>query len=164
MPELRHRKRWRVGRRGEGWVLLQFALLAAIGVAAHLPGPWPSSLGRAALAVGIVVALVGTVLLGAGFRGLGRGLTPFPQPRPGAHLVTRGVYGHVRHPIYAGLILIALGWSLAYTSVWALALCLPLAVLLELKSRREEAFLSAHMAGYAAYRARVRRRFLPGLY
>jgi protein-S-isoprenylcysteine O-methyltransferase Ste14 len=48
--------------------------------------------------------------------------------------------------------------------VWALALCLPLAVLLEVKSRREEAFLSAHMAGYAAYSVRVRRRFPLGLY
>jgi protein-S-isoprenylcysteine O-methyltransferase Ste14 len=43
---------------------------------------------------------------------LGRNLTPFPRPIPGGHLITRGIYGIVRHPLYMAGIFATLGWSL----------------------------------------------------
>jgi protein-S-isoprenylcysteine O-methyltransferase Ste14 len=45
----------------------------------------------------------------------------------------------------------------------ALVLALGLAAVLDLKARREEAWLVVRYPGYAAY-ARRTRRFLPGLY
>ena len=51
----------------------------------------------------------------------GENLTPFPEPLPGARLVESGAYRLVRHPIYGGLILGALGWGLLTASPLALA-------------------------------------------
>jgi len=42
---------------------------------------------------------------------LGEGLTPFPKPPAQAQLVRRGVYAMVRHPVYAGLMALSLGWA-----------------------------------------------------
>ena len=90
-------------------------------------------------------------------------LTPFPKPVPGNELVESGAYGRVRHPIYSGVVLAALGWSLLSGSWPAAALSLILAVLFDAKSRREEDWLSEAHPEYAAYRLRTR-RFIPGVY
>jgi protein-S-isoprenylcysteine O-methyltransferase Ste14 len=69
----------------------------------------------------------------------------------------------VRHPIYLGVLLSALGWALLKASVVALGLAIGLAVLLDLKARREEAWLDERYPDYADY-ARRTRRFVPGIY
>jgi len=62
-----------------------------------------------------------------------------------------------------GLILAAFGWSLATASVAALALSALLAIVLDLKSRREEHWCLGHFKNYADYRSRTN-RFIPGIY
>jgi protein-S-isoprenylcysteine O-methyltransferase Ste14 len=94
---------------------------------------------------------------------LGAALTPNPRPRTGAGLRDRGLYRRVRHPIYGGVILGSLAWSL-WLSPTALAPTALTAVFVDLKSRREEAWLEERYPGYASYRSRVRRRFLPLLW
>ena len=78
-------------------------------------------------------------------------------------LRTGGVYRLVRHPIYGGVILIALGSSLVWSPLALLPTAL-LVVLFELKSRREESLLLERFPGYETYRRRVRWRFVPGLH
>ena len=73
------------------------------------------------------------------------------------------MYALVRHPIYGGLIAAAVGWASISASLLALLLAVLLAVFLDLKSRREEAWLMDHYAGYPAYLGRTR-RFFPYLY
>jgi protein-S-isoprenylcysteine O-methyltransferase Ste14 len=90
-------------------------------------------------------------------------LTPFPRPLPGAQLVESGAYRLVRHPIYGGLILGALGWGLATASPLALGGALVLLAFFDLKSRREEIWLAEQFADYGSYRARTH-RLLPWLY
>ena len=68
----------------------------------------------------------------------------------------------MRHPIYGGVILLALGWSLASSPVGLIPTAL-LVALLELKSRREEAWLVERYPEYETYRARTPHRFLPWL-
>ncbi len=149
-----------LGPRGEGWVALQsFALLAA-GVAGVAGPAWPSDAAVALRVVGLVVAAAGGLLGAAGIRHLGDSLTPFPRPADGAELRDAGAFGLVRHPIYGGLLLVALGWSLL-TSPAALAPTAALAAIFEGKRRREEAWLTERHAGYADYARRVRRRFIP---
>jgi protein-S-isoprenylcysteine O-methyltransferase Ste14 len=63
-----------------------------------------------------------------------------------------------------GGILFALGWSTVFASVVGVALTLLAAVFLELKARREEQWLVERLPGYADYRRRVRRKFVPFLY
>jgi protein-S-isoprenylcysteine O-methyltransferase Ste14 len=109
---------------------------------------------------GALIAL-GVALLAAGGIGLGSALTPFPAPRRGGELQTTGVYRLVRHPMYGGGILIALGWSTIYATPLGLALTIVLAPFANLKSRHEERWLERAYPGYAAYRARTPHRLIP---
>lgn len=97
------------------------------------------------------------MLASKGARDLRDALTPLPYPRAEAELVETGVYALVRHPIYGGLALTAGGWGLLTASPAALVAAAILFGFLELKSRREEAWLERRFSGYAAYRARTRR-------
>ena len=139
-------------------------LFAAIGL-----GGLMSALGvngrlfRSPLAAGVVLIAVGLLVVAWGAAALGPNLTPFPRPRAEATLVEAGPYRYVRHPIYGGLIVAALGWSIATVSPLALVPTVLLALLFDAKSRREEAWLTERLRGYAAYRARTR-KFVPGVY
>jgi protein-S-isoprenylcysteine O-methyltransferase Ste14 len=150
----------RLGSRGEGWVVLQFALIAALAaVAWAAPGTWPEPVRWA----GAALLAAGLVLLALGFKDLGESLDARPAPLHRGSLRDRGAYAWVRHPIYGGLVLAAFGWALR-SSPWALLPAAALAVELDLKRRVEEAFLVARYEGYAAYRESVRRVFVPGLW
>ena len=135
-----------LGPRGEGWLALQFVLLALVALSGVVSGQ-AFSAGLASLA-GVALMMSGAALLGRGLMDLGSNLTPLPHPRDDAQLVESGVYGLVRHPLYGGLILTAVGWSLVSVSFVTLALTLVLAVFFDLKSRREEAWLSVRFSGY----------------
>lgn len=153
-----------LGPRGEGWVVLQLILLTAVALAGLLAGSaWDGILAALTAALGLALMLGGAALGGRGLVDLGRNLTPVPYPRDGAQLVENGVYAMVRHPIYGGLIVTALGWGLVAASPLALLFGGGLALFFELKSRREEAWLLERFPGYGAYRARTR-RLIPWLY
>ena len=108
------------------------------------------------------IAAGGWLLL-RGFVDLGESLTPMPRPRSDARLIESGVYRRLRHPIYAGLMLGGLGWAALTASLPAFLVGLLLALFLDAKARREEAWLLERYAGYADYRRRSK-RFLPGIY
>lgn len=152
-----------LGRRGEGWFLIQLVLFAAIAAAGGLGPAWSGGLRVVGLAAGIALIVVGVALSLRGLVDLRENLTPFPKPLPGARLVDTGAYALSRHPIYGGLILGALGWGLATASPVALVAAVALGVFFDLKSRREEVWLAEQFEGYEAYRRRTR-RLLPWLY
>jgi protein-S-isoprenylcysteine O-methyltransferase Ste14 len=114
--------------------------------------------------------LVATVLLSAGAAAivsgmwvLDKSLTPFPKPPGQASLVRHGIYALMRHPVYAGLIAVSLGWACLWGSRRGVALALLQAVLLDAKSRREERWLRETFPDYNRYAAKVR-RLIPGIY
>ena len=155
-----------LGPRGEGWVIGQFVLFAAIGIVG-LPGlaslP-PGDAPRWVMLFSGVGVLTGGLLLGLlGIRALGPRLSALPRPRSDATLVESGIYRRIRHPIYVGVALAGIGWALAMASLTSLVGAVLLAAWFDLKARREEAWLGEHFEGYAAYRSRTR-RFVPGLY
>ncbi|CAK6698014.1 methyltransferase family protein [Synechococcus sp. CBW1107] len=154
---------WLDNRHGEWWLLAQMTLIAA-----HLLPPWPSpgSWGFAwplpvALA-GVVLFLVGLVLAAQAFWRLGANLTPLPDPKPGAQLVTSGAYGRCRHPMYQAVLLCSLGVVLALGSLLHLGLLLGLCAVLGGKARREERFLLQVHPRYKAYQASTP-AIVPGL-
>jgi len=115
----------------------------------------------AALAAGAVLAGLGGALVAGGLLALGGQLTPFPAPLRDGALVERGAYHLVRHPIYGGIVLGAVGVSLADGNWPGLVLAGALGALFWAKSWVEEGMLATQFITYAAYRARVRRRLIP---
>lgn len=156
-----------LGPRGEGWVAGQLALIAAVGLLGwrdrDLATLRSSGLRRMAAAGGAAAVTVGVTVAVLGARDLGRSLTPMPRPLEEAELVQTGMYRHIRHPLYAAVMLVALGWSAVTASVRAIVVSAVLAAWLDAKARREEAWLVERFPAYSAYRRRTS-RFVPRLY
>jgi protein-S-isoprenylcysteine O-methyltransferase Ste14 len=112
------------------------------------------------LAVGMGIVLLACTLLVAGILGLGASFAVFPEPTPDVELVTSGIYGRARHPIFGGWILVGLGFGVAF-SPWALPLSGILALELLGKTSVEERHLTVQYPAYVEYRRQVPRRFFP---
>ena len=154
---------WSSNSRGEWYVALQVILMGLVAAGPWLdPATWS---GDAApwLAAGSVLGAAAVAIASAGLHALGRNLTPLPHPKEGASMVTGGAYAIVRHPIYAGIILAALAWALAWRSPVTLALAIALFAFFDVKSRREERWLVEAFPEYANYRRRVK-KLVPFVY
>ena len=103
--------------------------------------------------------LIGIALAAAGVRNFSRAATPVPSTRPARMLVTTGIHGLSRNPIYVGMFLLYIGIGVAARSAWVLVLAAPLAVTMRYGVvAREEAYLERRFGdAYRDYRARVRR-------
>jgi protein-S-isoprenylcysteine O-methyltransferase Ste14 len=152
-----------LGSRGEGWVALQLVLLAVIAAAGSRGSRWPSSGRSLRMGAAAVSALGGVYLFTGAARRLGKQITPFPKPVEEGSVKRSGAYGLVRHPMYGGVLLLALAWSLA-SSPLALAPWTAAAVFLDAKRRREEAWLVEVHPEYEEYRESVRDAFVPYLW
>ena len=86
------------------------------------------------------------------------------QDDRGHTVVTSGPYGYVRHPMYAGVIVLYLCIPLALGSWRALLPGAANAVLMVIRARQEDRMLRAELGGYEAYAHRVRYRLLPGVW
>jgi protein-S-isoprenylcysteine O-methyltransferase Ste14 len=95
---------------------------------------------------------------------LGRRFSGLVAIQPGHTLVTDGIYSYIRNPSYLGLLVLSLGWALAFRSglgVLLVALNIPPLVA---RMNSEERLLHAQFGQeYEAYRARTW-RLLPGVY
>ena len=114
---------------------------------------WGVRAGFALQLAGLVVAIASLVTLGRsfGFVAADRGL------------VTRGPYALVRHPVYAGYLLIQFGY-VAQALSWRNALVLLLATACNIgRTVAEERVLSAAQE-YRRYRQQVRWRLIPGIW
>jgi protein-S-isoprenylcysteine O-methyltransferase Ste14 len=149
-----------LGRRGEGWALIQSVLLLGV-IAAGLFGPdWPGPARLPRLVAAGVLGAIGAALFATGILSLGQSLTPLPRPRRDAVLKQDGIYAAVRHPIYGGVMLIAFAWAFLMSPL-ALIPSLAVAIFFPLKASLEERWLTERYPEYPAYVLRVRRRFVP---
>ncbi len=154
------------GARGEWYVVVQVALMGLLFFGPRTTAAlaaWPFPFPRAGTLLGCLLMAFGGALFAAGLLRLGRALTPLPYPKEGAGLMQTGPYRLVRHPMYGGGLLFALGWALHLQGWLTLGYAAALFALLEAKSRREERWLEKKFPEYAAYRRRVR-KFIPFIY
>jgi protein-S-isoprenylcysteine O-methyltransferase Ste14 len=86
------------------------------------------------------------------------------QKERGHQVVTTGPYAYVRHPMYAGALVVLVGAPLLLGSWWGLAAASGLVLLIGLRAVLEERTLSAELDGYADYATRVRYRLVPHLW
>jgi len=150
-----------LGPNGEGWVAGQLALILAVAILRALALPHAFDGGEFVRALqiiaGAVLMVTGALVVWIGIGDLGPSLATTPRPRSDGQLIVRGIYARIRHPVSAGIIELAIGWAGVTGSGWAFAVSLVLAIWLDLKSRREEAWLVERYPEYAAYRERTPR-------
>lgn len=151
---------WWKGSRGEWLVVIQVVLMALVffGPRNAFGFPrWSSPSPHLFTAVGLILMALGGILFCAGIFRLGRSLTPLPYPREQAQLATTGAYGIVRHPMYGGGLILALGWALIARSWLTLGYVIVLFLFADVKSRREERWLSEKFPEYSNYKKKVRK-------
>lgn len=149
------------------WVLAAFMLLGFL--SAWVPAYadrreiWTMD-GESLRWVGVCLFAVGGVLRLWPVFVLGRRFSGLVAIQPGHQLVTGGIYRHIRHPSYLGLIVMGFGWALAFRSLIGVFLAALTIVPLVARMRAEDAMLEREFGGvYSAYRARTA-RLIPGLY
>jgi protein-S-isoprenylcysteine O-methyltransferase Ste14 len=82
----------------------------------------------------------------------------------GHHVITTGPYRYVRHPGYAGALLLFLGGGLALGSWLALLLNLAMIPAMIRRTVIEDRSLRQELEGYAQYAEKVRYRLIPGVW
>ena len=82
----------------------------------------------------------------------------------GQPLVSTGLYGIVRHPMYAGSLIMMLGTPPALGSLWGLLAVLAAVPVLAARLLDEEKALTDELTGYADYTQQVRYRLIPGVW
>jgi protein-S-isoprenylcysteine O-methyltransferase Ste14 len=157
---------WWKGTRGEWYVFIQVCLIVLIFFGPRNCGSlgnlqFPSS--QLCPFVGAGLAGVGGMVLLAGLIRLGSNLTPLPFPKDEASLVQTGPYSFVRHPMYCGGILLAFGWAILVRGWLTVIFAIVMLLFLDIKSRREEQWLSQKYPDYRDYQRRVR-KLIPFIY
>ncbi len=76
-------------------------------------------------------------------------------------VIDTGPYRIVRHPMYAGALVMLFGTPLALGSGWGEAFFIALALVIVWRLLDEEKFLSKNLPGYERYCAKVRYRLIP---
>ena len=79
-------------------------------------------------------------------------------------VISSGPYALVRHPMYVGVLILAIGAPLALGSYWGLLFLLITVTVLVLRILDEERMLAAELDGYPAYMRKVRYRLVPGIW
>ncbi len=77
------------------------------------------------------------------------------------HVVSTGLYRLVRHPMYAGALLMLLATPVALGSLWGMLVAVAFCGVIVARLLNEEKYLSTNLPGYDAYRQKVRYRLLP---
>lgn len=149
--------------RGGLWVLAQLPLMLLALLVPLQFGPGNFFPAGPVQLAGVVVTGLGAALIVWGFFSLGEALTPFPRPLDGAVLHRQGAFRLMRHPIYTGVILASLGWTLWWLCWIGVLPVLALAVFFDRKAAYEEIWLRKKYRGYADYARRVK-KFIPGVF
>ena len=141
---------------------LLFLAALLLGLASDRLLPWPFALPGTHLiywmSAGSMI-LVGLALFAAGIRNFSRAGTPVPTNQPTRLVVTTGIHGWTRNPIYLGMFLMYGGIGIAAQSPWILILTLPLIVTIRYGVvAREEAYLERRFGdAFREYKTRTRR-------
>jgi len=83
------------------------------------------------------------------------------QKERGQKVISTGMYGVVRHPMYAGAVLLFISTPLLLGSVYGLVIGLLLIITIAARSVGEEAMLKRELEGYSDYTKKVKWRIIP---
>lgn len=79
----------------------------------------------------------------------------------GQKVISTGLYGFVRHPMYVGVLIMMAGIPLALDSWWGLVILIPGVIGLIFRILDEEKMLKQELEGYSEYTHKVHYRLVP---
>jgi len=82
----------------------------------------------------------------------------------GQKVIDTGLYGIVRHPMYAATIWLFLSIPVLLGSMWAILCFAPYVAVIAARITNEEKILTAQLQGYAEYKQKVKYRLIPFLW
>jgi protein-S-isoprenylcysteine O-methyltransferase Ste14 len=83
---------------------------------------------------------------------------------PDQRVISTGPYALVRHPMYAGALVMLAGIPIALGSWWGLLVIVAIMPALIWRLIDEEKFLASNLPGYVEYQNRVRYRLIPAVW
>ena len=120
--------------------------------------------------VPVTISLVGDVLVAVGL-GVSAAVViqnsyaaATVRVKEGQKVVSTGLYGLVRHPMYTGNVIMMIGIPLALGSYWGLVFVAPGVAVLAWRIRDEEQLLQKELEGYREYAQKVRYRLVPSMW
>ncbi len=119
-------------------------------LALFTPSPGLVWIGAGLSAIGVAVAIWARLYIG-------RNWSPRPAMKEEHELVTGGPYAFVRHPIYSGLILAALGAALTGTVFGAIVFVAATAVFISRVGTEDRIMLELFPNAYLSYQSRTKR-------
>jgi protein-S-isoprenylcysteine O-methyltransferase Ste14 len=155
--------------RDRGSLVLVWASIAVGIAAANLVRPrGVGSMGAPPalfLSVALALLLFGLALRWTAILTLGRFFTPNVAIQPGQRIVRTGVYRHIRHPAYTGMLLAFLGVGVAFNN-WLslLVIFIPVTAALLYRIRVEESVLAETLGREYTDYCHATKRLLPGIY
>jgi protein-S-isoprenylcysteine O-methyltransferase Ste14 len=114
-----------------------------------------------------LIAVAGDIMVGLGFLAIARVFKENTfsaatiKLAPDQQVISTGPYAVVRHPMYAGGLVMLLGIPLALGSWWGLLILVAMLPALIWRLIDEEKFLARGLPGYSEYQNKVRYRLLP---
>lgn len=164
------RRRMKAGPTAETRPVQRFAMTGsvAVSVAVAVVSAFDHRFGWSQVPVAVVIAGNLAVLLGLGAAEFvviqNRYAAATVTVEAGQPVVSTGLYGVVRHPMYAGALVMMAGMPLALGSYWGLVPMLAGVPVLAVRILDEEKLLAAELTGYREYAQSVRYRLIPGLW
>ncbi|WP_433740165.1 methyltransferase family protein [Pseudomonas putida] len=153
--------------RANRWVIPAFAVIGLI--SGYLPA-WTDRIdfwtfgGEGVRWLGAILFIIGGALRLWPVFVLGKRFSGLVAIQPGHRLVTDGLYRHLRNPSYLGMLVIGVGWALAFRSSVGLLLVVLTLIPLIARIQSEEALLRTQFGQeYETYCARTW-RLIPGVY
>ncbi len=111
-----HNRGWQIGE-----VVFGIPFLIGIGLNIVLPAAlYPAAYQPAGIAVGVALIIAGMMLISAARRELSRLGQPTDPGQPTTGLVTTGVYGFSRNPLYLAAVLLFAGLAVVLNNLWVL--------------------------------------------
>lgn len=160
-------RRMRGGPLAEARAVQKFIIIAAFGSLfgmiafsaydhrkgwSHVP-PWLCVVGDVLIVVGLVAGVLVVVQ--------NRYAAASVRVEAGQTVASRGLYGIVRHPMYATNLVLMVGMPLALGSYWGILFLIPSVLVLVLRILDEERLLTQELPGYPEYTVKVRYRLIP---
>lgn len=117
-----------------------------------------------------IVALAGDVLVAIGWLAIfvvfreNSFTSATIELAPDQKVISTGPYALVRHPMYAGALVMLLGIPIALGSWWGILVFAAILPALIWRLFEEEKFLARNLAGYVEYQNKVRYRLIPAVW